>query len=181
METMGDLELFLNDESVTLPILIKAALAHVQFETIPLLYLSLYFKTHRHPYYDHLQSVRETGNWEAWITFFLEGVIETAGQAVDTARTVLNQFAVDQRTIATSGRSTGAIVTVFSYLQRHPIATATSIKSSTGLSLPTILRALTTLSDLKMVHEITGKGRHKIFAYQDYLDILNQGTEPLGR
>lgn len=116
---MGDLELFLHDDSVTLPILIKAALAHVQFETIPLLYLSLYFKTHRHPYYDHLQSVRETGNWEAWITFFLEGVIETAGQAVDTARTVLNQFAVDQRTIATSGRSTGAIVTVFSYLQRH--------------------------------------------------------------
>ena len=72
---MGDLELFLNDESVTLPILIKAALAHVQFETIPLLYLSLYFKTHRHPYYDHLQSVRETGNWTI-VTHYLKSAYD---------------------------------------------------------------------------------------------------------
>ncbi len=206
MEGLDNLEKFLHDETVHLPILIKAALAHVQFETIhpfldgngrlgrllitfilcvegilkqPLLYLSLYLKSNRDAYYGHLQSVRETGDWEAWIKFFLTGVIETAQQATETAQSIIALFARDRGTIESSGKSTAAILTIHAYLQQHPIATTTRIKENTKLSLPTILRSLTALENLKIVKEITGKGRHKVFVYDQYLAHLSKGTEPL--
>lgn len=206
MEGLDNLEKFLHDETIHLPILIKAALAHVQFETIhpfldgngrlgrllitfmlcvegilkqPLLYLSLYLKSNRDAYYGHLQSVRETGDWESWIKFFLTGVIETAQQATETAQSIIVLFAQDRRAIEDSGKSTAAILTIHAYLQHHPIATTTRIKESTNLSLPTILRSLTALEDLGIVKEITGKDRHKIFVYDQYLAILSKGTEPL--
>ena len=133
MECLGSLENFLHDDTVRLPALVKAALVHAQFETIhpfldgngrvgrllitlilcaygilkePLLYLSLYFKVNRRAYYDHLQSVRETGDWEAWIEFFLQGVVETAGQATKTAKAVTGLFERDKARIEKSGKST---------------------------------------------------------------------------
>ncbi len=205
METLGDLEQFLNDESIQLPVLIKAALAHVQFETIhpfldgngrlgrllitfilceggvlkePLLYLSLYLKTNRQKYYDHLQSVRETGAWEAWIKFFLTGVIETAHQATETAQAIIKLFNADRLQIEKSGRSTATILTLHAYLQRYPISNTTKIKKTCGLALPSIMRALKTMEELGIVKEITGKERHKVFVYLEYLNILNKGTEP---
>ena len=126
MPALNDFELFLHDDTVQLPILVRAALAHVQFETLhpfldgngrigrllitlmlcsvgtisePLLYLSLYFKKHRQAYYDHLQSVRETGAWEDWINFFLDGVVHTAEQASLTAMETLKLFAKDEARI----------------------------------------------------------------------------------
>ncbi len=204
MECLDHFEKFLHDDNVKLPALIKAALAHVQFETIhpfldgngrlgrllitfilciedvlkePMLYLSLYLKTNRQAYYDHLQSVRETGNWEAWIEFFLQGVIETANQATETAKAILELFQHNQKLIEGSEKSTAATVAVHSYLQAHPIANTTRIKDACGHSLSTILRSLTTLENLGIVQETTGKERHKIFAYRDYLDILNRGAE----
>ncbi len=204
MECLDQFEKFLHDENVKLPALIKAALAHVQFETIhpfldgngrlgrllitfilciegvlkePMLYLSLYLKTNRQAYYDHLQSVRETGNWEAWIEFFLQGVIETANQATETAKAILDLFQHNQKLIEGSEKSTAATVAVHSYLQAHPIANTTKIKEACGHSLSTILRSLTTLENLGIVKETTGKERHKIFVYRDYLDILNRGAE----
>lgn len=206
MEGLDNLEKFLHDETIRLPILIKAALAHVQFETIhpfldgngrlgrllitfilciegilkqPLLYLSLYLKSNRDAYYDHLQSVRETGDWEAWIKFFLKGVIETAQQATETAQSIIALFAQDRAALENSGKSTAAILTIHAYLQQHPIATTTKIKDSTGLSLPTVLRSLTALENLNIVKEVTGKDRHKIFIYDQYLALLSKGTEPL--
>lgn len=206
MESLDNLEKFLHDDNVRLPILIKAALAHVQFETIhpfldgngrlgrllitfilcvegilkqPLLYLSLYLKSNREAYYNHLQSVRETGDWEAWIKFFLTGIIETAEQATETAQSIICLFSQDRNTIDVSGKSTAAVFTIHTYLQQHPIATTTKIKDSTNLSLPTILRSLTVLDSLGIVKEITGKDRHKIFVYDKYLALLNKGTEPL--
>ncbi|MGH1352645.1 MAG: Fic family protein [Methyloligellaceae bacterium] len=204
MQCLDQFEKFLHDENVKLPALIKAALAHVQFETIhpfldgngrlgrllitfilciegvlkePMLYLSLYLKTNRQAYYDHLQSVRETGNWEAWIEFFLQGVIETANQATETAKAILDLFQHNQKLIEGSEKSTAATVAVHSYLQAHPIANTTKIKEACGHSLSTILRSLATLENLGIVKETTGKERHKIFVYRDYLDILNRGAE----
>ena len=206
MQTLGDLENFLNDENIKLPVLIKAALAHVQFETIhpfldgngrlgrllitfilcgegvlkePLLYLSLYLKANRQQYYDHLQLVRETGDWEGWIKFFLTGVIETANQATETAQAIIKLFNKDRTMIEKSGRSTATILTLHTYLQRNPISNTTKMKKTCGLALPSIMRALKTLEELGIVKEITGKERHKVFVYNEYLDILSKGTEPL--
>jgi len=206
MECLDLFEKFLHDDTIKLPALIKAALAHVQFETIhpfldgngrlgrllitfilcteavlkePLLYLSLYFKANRQAYYDHLQSVRETGDWEAWVEFFLTGVIDTAEQATETAQAIVALFNDDRICIEKSGKSTAAVLTIHAYLQQQPISNTTSIRKKTGLSQPTVMRSLSTLSSLGIVDEITGKERHKLFAYDRYLDILKQGTEPL--
>lgn len=206
MECLDKFEKFLHDDKIKLPILIKAALAHVQFETIhpfldgngrlgrllitfmlyvdgllkePLLYLSLYFKAHRAAYYDHLQSVRETGNWEAWIAFFLNGVIDTANQATDAAQRIIKLFNADLMQINDSGQSTTATLLIYNFLKLHPLANTEKIKKATGVSLPTILRSLSILSDLNIIKEITGKPRHKVFAYKEYLKILSQGTDPL--
>lgn len=204
MECLGAFETFLHDDTIKLPALVKAALAHVQFETIhpfldgngrlgrllitfilhlegvlkePLLYLSLYFKANRQAYYDHLQSVRETGDWEGWIEFFLTGVIETATQAASTARDIMALFDKDRAHIQTSGRSSAGVLSVHQFLQNTPIADTTKIKEGCSLSLPTVLRALAALEALGIVGEITGKERNRIYAYRDYLGILTKGTE----
>ncbi|MDR1982526.1 MAG: Fic family protein [Holosporaceae bacterium] len=204
MECLDNFEKFLHDDTLHLPILIKAALAHVQFETIhpfldgngrlgrllitfmlclegiikqPILYLSLYLKSNRDAYYGHLQSVRETGDWESWIKFFLTGIIETAQQATETAQSIIALFAKDYSVIENSGKSSAAIFTIYDYLKQYPIANTKKIKESIKLSLPTILRSLAILENLKIIKEITGKDRHKIFVYDQYLAIINSGTE----
>ncbi|WP_010304019.1 Fic family protein [Candidatus Odyssella thessalonicensis] len=208
MDTLGQFERFLHDEPINLPALVKAALAHVQFETIhpfldgngrlgrllitfilchegilqqPLLYLSLYFKVNRTAYYEHLQRVRETGEWEDWIVFFLKGVIETANQATATAQAIIKIFNKDRATIEESHKSTATILMIYSYLQQHPITTTTAIKQACNLSLPTVIRSLTSLEGMGIVKEVTGKERHKIFVYSEYLEVLNKGTEPYSR
>lgn len=202
MECLDSFEKFFHDESITLPILIKAALAHVQFETIhpfldgngrlgrllitfmlcqdgilkePLLYLSLYFKTHRDDYYALLQSVRENGDWEAWVEFFLTGVIETSNQATLTAKRILELFERDNKNINVSGKPTGAVLAIHNYLRANPITSTTKIKEACNISLPTVLRSLSSLEKLGIVREVTGKERHKIFVYNNYIDILNSG------
>jgi len=205
-ETLDAFEKFLHDETIALPALIKAALAHVQFETIhpfldgngrlgrllitlmlcvdgvlrePMLYLSLYLKANRQTYYELLQSVRETGDWESWIQFFLIGVAETAQQASETAQAIVALFRRDNEKIVAATSATATMATVHGYLQRHPVTTTTRIKEACGVSLPTVLRSLATLEELGIVHETTGKGRNKRYVYQDYLEILSRGTEPL--
>ncbi|MEJ0062369.1 MAG: Fic family protein [Alphaproteobacteria bacterium] len=208
MDTLGQFEKFLHDEKTPLPALIKAALAHVQFETIhpfldgngrlgrllitfilcvegvlktPLLYLSLYLKANRQAYYDHLQAVRETGDWESWIKFFLTGVAETATQAAETAQAIIALFGKDKERIIEADKSAASVLAVHAYLQRHPVATTAKIRTACNVSLPTALRALGVLEELGIVREMTGKERHKVFSYQAYLDILNQGTRPFDR
>jgi Fic family protein len=205
MGVLGDFEKFFHDDKQKLPPLIKAALAHVQFETIhpfldgngrlgrllitfilcvegvlkePLLYLSLYFKTNRQAYYDHLQSVRETGDWETWIKFFLNGVIFTANQANETAQAILQLFNKDRTSIEKYAKATTTDLTIHTYFQRHLISNTSKIKETCQISLPTVMRSLATLENLGIIKEITGKERHKIFVYQEYLDVLNKGTEP---
>jgi len=207
-EALDSFEKFLHDDKVKLPVLIRAALAHLQFETIhpfldgngrlgrllitfilcvdgilkePLLYLSLYLKANRQTYYDHLQKVRETGDWESWIAFFLRGVTETATQATEAARSVLVLFEKDRSAIEKSGKTAAAVITVYTALQRSPVTNTTRLRELTGKSLPTILRAITTLEELGIVKEVSGKERHRVFVYSEYLAILSRGTEPLVR
>jgi Fic family protein len=202
MDLLGALETFLHNEKI--PTLVKAALAHHQFETIhpfldgngrlgrllitfilcaegimhePMLYLSLYFKMDRQSYYDHLQLVRETGDWEEWIQFFLKGVITTANQAITTAQMILKIFTEDRKKIEEKGKPSSSTMIVHHYLQRHPITEAKKIVGACKISLPTANKSLRHLSDLGIVKEVTGKARNKIFVYQNYLDILNEDTQ----
>jgi Fic family protein len=186
--------------------LLKAALAHVQFETIhpfldgngrvgrllialvlhhdgvlrqPLLYLSIYFKQHRTEYYRLLDSVRHTGDWEHWLDFFLEGVEQTAAGAVDTAHRLLALFRDDTARIQTLGRSAANTLRVFDALRRRPLARIDALATQTGIAFPTAARAIEALERLGIVREITGRKRERVFAYAHYLDILNEGAQPL--
>lgn len=200
MELLGDLENFIHDDKIKLPTLIKAALVHVQFETIhpfldgngrlgrllitfilcvdglltkPLLYLSLFFKEHREKYYEHLQSVRETGDWESWIQFFLQGVIETAQQAVSTAQKIVNLFADDRKKIENLGRPAVSALIVHHYMEKHSIIDIANIAKHCKMTIPTVSKSLKHMEELGIIKEITGKERHKIYVYKKYLDILN--------
>lgn len=199
IDVLGAFERFLHDDKINLPTLFKVALAHVQFETIhpfldgngrllitftlcaegilkePLLYLNLYFKANRQDYYDHLQTVREHGDWEEWIEFFLKGVIYTANQAVETAQQIVNLFNKHRVSIESSGKSTTTILSIHHYFQQYPVSNTGKIKLHCNISLPTVLRSLKTLSELSIIEEVTGKERNYI--YREYIDILNKGTE----
>jgi Fic family protein len=205
---LGDFEKFLHDRRHRLPVLVKVALAHVQFESIhpfldgngrlgrlliplmlcvdgairsPLLYLSLYFKTHRQLYYDHLTLVRETGDWEEWLSFFLKGVIETADEATETARKITTLFKVNDRKIKELGKVSGSVLRLHSYLQKQPVSDTGNAVRGSGLTLPTVIRAFEELEKLGLVRETTGRERKRLYAYVAYLALLNQGTEPLKR
>lgn len=189
---MGELEKFIHQQQLHMQVLIKAALIHVQFETIhpfldgngrlgcllttlllcaenilhePLLYLSLYFKQHRDTYYDLLQRVRTEGDWESWLQFFLTGVYETARQAVQTSRQILELFQHDQRRIEELGRSTGSTLRVFKLLQSFPVVSITRASLETKISVPTVTAAFIRLQQLEIVREITSKRRDKLFSY----------------
>ena len=205
---MGKLELFLHDQPEPTPVLLKAALAHVQFETIhpfldgngrlgrllitlllceqkvlrePMLYLSLYFKTHRQYYYELLNRVRLTGDWEAWLDFFAEAVIVTASQAVETAQQLLDLSNRDQARIAGLGRAAASTHQVHQALLSHPIATVSSLTEKTGITPATVNKALVHLQPLGIVRELTEQKRNRIFSYARYVEIMNQGTELPGR
>ncbi len=203
---MGALEKFLHDDPVRTPVLQKAALAHVQFETIhpfldgngrlgrllitlllcaeevlsePVLYLSLYFKTYRDEYYEQLQRVRTIGDWEGWMRFFMEGVLRTANQAVDAARNILHLFDEDRGRINTIGRTAGSALRVHDWLQKQPLTNVSKAAKALGLSYNTATSAMQNLEQLGIVREITGKQRDRIYLYDRYLAILEEGAEPL--
>ena len=205
-ECMSNLEKFLHDQPTRTPVLIKAALAHVQFETIhpfldgngrlgrllvtlilcaegalaqPLLYLSLFFKQHRQEYYDRLDAVRLKGDWLGWLRFFLEGVEQTAQQAADTAGRILKLFDEDHRKIENLGRKAGSVHLVHDLLQRHPITTISNATQRLSMTTPTVGSAIESLETLGIVREITGKQRDRIYVYDPYVKILDEGTQPL--
>jgi Fic family protein len=203
LECMGALEKFLHNDPVTTRPLLKAALAHVQFETIhpfldgngrlgrllitfilcaegvlsqPLLYLSLHFKRHRETYYELLQDVRLTGDWEKWLTFFLTGVIETSREAVSSARRLLDLFQADRLRLQSEAASVLRLHEVF---QIHPVLSANAAADLIKASQPTVNMAFKKLTALGLVHEITGGNYGRLYAYTSYLEILNEDGEPL--
>lgn len=200
------LEQFMHEDESRLPALIKAGLLHVQFETIhpfldgngrigrllvtlylcvndvlrkPLLYLSLYLKTHRNDYYRLLQEVRERGAWEAWLDFFLAGVADTANQAFDAATRIVDLFKEDRERITAGSDRAGSALRVHDLFQQNPFLTANQLVERTGLSAPTVNAVLSDLERLGAVEEITGRRRGRVFSYSRYLAILSEGTEPL--
>jgi Fic family protein len=143
----------------------------------PMLYFSIYFKTHRQYYYELLNNVRLTGDWEAWLDFFAEAVIVTAGQAVETAQQLLDLAKQDRDKINGLGRAAASALQVHRALMEHPIATAGSLVQKTGLTAATINKALGHLEHLGIVNELTAQKRNRLFSYAGYIEIMSRGTE----
>jgi len=203
-DCMASLEGFLHAEDDGLPVLVRAGLAHVQFETIhpfldgngrvgrlivtfllchagvlhePLLYLSLYLKQRRAEYYALLDQVRRDGDWESWLAFFLTGVRVTAEGAAETAQRLVAMFRNDRAKIEPTGRRAGSALRVHEALKARPILSLSAICERTGLSFPAASSGMDLLSELRIAQELTGKRRNRLFVYQPYLAILNEGTE----
>ena len=198
----SELERFINDVPDTTDPLIKAALTHVQFETIhpfmdgngrigrmliplilveakvlnePLLYLSVFFKKHRQTYYERLNQVRLTGDWEAWLLFFVDAVAETANQAVNTAKQLNELRQKDKTSLIVLGRQAGSANQVIDALFEHPIVSINKLIELTGLTAATLGKVLDVLEkQLGIVKEMTGQKRNRVYAYTAYIQILNQ-------
>ena len=198
----ADLERFINDVPEATEPLIKAALSHVQFETIhpfmdgngrigrlliplilvkagvikePLLYLSVFFKKHRQIYYEHLNQVRLSGDWEAWLLFFIDAVAETANQAVAMAQQLNQLRHEDKARVAKLRRQAGSASQIINALFQQPIASINKLIELTGLTAATIGKLLHLLEhEMGIVKEITGQKRNRAFAYVRYIEILNQ-------
>jgi Fic family protein len=200
---LDNLERFLHDEDGPTPPVIKAGLAHAQFETIhpfldgngrvgrllvslllvvdgvlsqPFLYLSLYLREHRADYYDALQRVRTHGDWEGWLRFFLIGVEAVANQAADTVTALVTLFDRDRTRIQTLGRATGSALQVYDVLRRRIVVSIPGVAREAGVTWPTAKAALERLRTLEIVAESTGRQRDRLYTYTLQLEILNRGT-----
>lgn len=201
---MGDLEKFFHEGTDRFSTLVRVALVHAQFETVhpfldgngrlgrllvalllvaegvlsvPLLYLSLYFKTHRQEYYDLLQNVRLEGTWEEWLVFFFRAVEQTAQQAVNTADSIVRLFAADRTKLDSLGRGKGSALQVHRLLERKAMITIPSAATNLGLSQPTVAKAIAELQRLGVAAESTGRTWKKIYIYSEYLRLLNEGMD----
>jgi Fic family protein len=204
-DAMADLERFLNDVPTPTPVLIKAALAHAQFETIhpfldgngrlgrllitltlvtegvlrqPLLYLSLYLKRHRDVYYDHLQRVRTEGDWESWLRFFLDGIIDVANSTTQTTADLVAMIERDRQRVQQLGRASLTASRVHDHLTRVIVARPGEIAKSLKLSEPPVYQAIARLEETGILREVTGRQRGRLYAYDEYVSLLNQGTSP---
>ena len=123
--------------------------------------------------------MRDRGDWEAWLEFFLEGIAETSRQAADTARELHDLFEADRRRIERLGRPATSALRVHRRLQRNPLVAIGDAARDLHLSPPTVANAVRRLESLGILRETTGKQRGRLFVYSAYLDILNRGTESL--
>jgi Fic family protein len=200
---LGALEQFLHTET-QLPLLIKIGLAHAQFETIhpfldgngrvgrlliafllceqqvllkPVLYLSHYFKKHRIEYYERLQAVRDHGAWEAWLKFFLTGVVEVSGQATETARAIL-RLREDHRKAVTEhfGRTAGNGHKLLEHLYQHPILSVNEVQELIGTTYPAANDLVARMVDLEILEEVTGQARNRRFRYSPYIRLFHEET-----
>lgn len=205
-QCIADLEKFVHDRLERTSSFIKAALSHVQFESIhpfldgngrigrllitlilcaegvltePLLYLSLYFKQHRSDYYELLNRVRTVGDWETWIEFFSGGVNETADSAVTTAKRLSELIASDRQKLQLLGRPAGSALRVHQALVEKPVLTIPQAAEAAHLTFPAVTQALKRLEHAGIVQELTGRHRNRVFAYRQYVEILGEGTKPL--
>jgi Fic family protein len=206
LPAMGALEKFLHDEPIRTPVLVKAALSHAQFETIhpfldgngrvgrllvtlllcaeehrvlsrPLLYLSLYLKRNRDEYYTRLQRVRTHGEWEEWLAFFLEGVIDVSRSATETTQRIVSLVGIDRQRVLTLGRAAGSASRLHEIAVSDVVFTIPGASKRLELSGVSIGKAAGHLEELGIVQEVTGRTRNKIYVYRKYLDILQEGTQ----
>jgi Fic family protein len=199
LQSLDNLEKFLHSPQ-PIPTLIKVGLAHAQFETIhpfldgngrtgrllitfllceqnilqrPLLYISHYFKKYRSEYYDRLQAIRESGNWEGWLKFFLRGVYEVAQEAAATARKIVNLKEEHRQLVLNKmGRKSGNAIALLESLYFRPIFNVEHAEGITSLSYPNANALIKALSDMGLVEEITGQKRNRAFSYAPYLAVF---------
>jgi Fic family protein len=203
---LSDLDRWLHTDKQTLPPLVRAGLAHVQFETIhpfldgngrigrlliallvehwglmdqPLLYLSLAFKRHRAAYYERLAAVRTTGDWEGWTAFFLACVIEAAEDGIQAATRIFKLLDGDRRRITAHPKATVSALRLFEILPEHPLVTLAMVTEQLQTNKPTATRTIQTLEAAGILHETTGKARDRMYAYKKYLAVLGEDTEAL--
>jgi Fic family protein len=201
LDCMGQLESFLHLEESPLPLLVRAGLVHAQFETIhpfldgngrvgrllitfmlcakevlrePILYLSLFFKTHRRLYYDQLNETRENEGWTAWMDFFLQGVRDTANQAARTATNIDKLFRTDKEKIEHFGRGAASAMLIYRHAQVNPLFSIKSAAREMKVSFPTASAAVARMLEADILRESSGKRRDRLFLYSKYLDVLNQ-------
>lgn len=198
-EYMSNLENYINNDNI--PVLLRAAVAHVQFETIhpfldgngrigrlliililfshgmlktPLLYISLYFKERRFEYYKQLNDVREKGSWEDWVNFFLNGVIEVSQQAISVIQKTTKFFEDCEEKISKMGRQRFSAEQIFEYLKKHPVTFAPHAAGDLKISVPTARTALETLAKHKIITVTNADRKQKIYTFQKYMDLLNE-------
>lgn len=204
IEGLSDLEKFIHDDKQDISTILKAGLVHLQFETLhpfldgngrvgrlliilimisegmlsqPLLYISLFLKSHRQRYYELLNNVRKEGDWESWLIFFAEAIEVSATSAVGSAEQLVDRAKVDAAIIDKQGRSRINLTKVHKFFLQRPISNSSVLKDATVLAPATIQTALKKLCDLNILSEITGKKRDRVYAYKAYIDILNEGSE----
>jgi Fic family protein len=199
LQSLDNLEKFLHNPQ-PMPTLIKVGLAHAQFETIhpfldgngrtgrllitfllceqnilqrPLLYISYYLKKYRTEYYDRLQAIRDDGNWEGWLKFFLRGVYEVAQEAAATARKIVNLKEEHRQLVLNKmGRKSGNAIALLESLYFRPIFTVEHAAAITNLSYPNANTLIKDLSDIGLLQEITGQKRNRAFSYAPYLTVF---------
>jgi Fic family protein len=205
MPALDNLEKFLQDHTTRTPVLIKAALAHAQFETIhpfldgngrvgrllitfllcaeqalrePYLYLSLYLKTNRSAYYDALQQIRTAGDWERWLRFFFKGVVDVSQQAVETTQSLLSLFARDRERLHSElgARRALTALRVHDVLMKRAVTSIPLAAAATGLTAPTVSSAMEGLQKLGIVREMTARQRNRQFLYSEYFRTLDEGV-----
>lgn len=205
---LSELDQFLHDDA-QLPLLIKIGLAHARFETIhpfldgngrvgrllitlllceqrvlvsPVLYLSYYFKRHRQQYYDHLQAVRDTGDWEGWLKFFLNGVVEVSMQATQIVRRILGLREEHRRAISRQlGRAAGSAHRVLEHLYAHPIVSVGDVQALIGTTYPAANALVARMVDMGILQEITGQARNRKFRYEPYVQLFSEGDAAAGQ
>jgi Fic family protein len=204
IECMGKLELFIHNHPEKVPIIAKLALAHLQFETIhpfldgngrlgrlmiplllysekilkePILYISYYFKAHRQRYYDLFNETRLTGNWETWLEFFTDAIVESAHQAIDTADRLLKMAERDRQRVSELKWTSGSVHLIHQALMERPLVTPKWLQEKTLLANTTVNSSLLKLEKLGIIKEITGRRRNRLYSYTEYVRILDEGTE----
>lgn len=203
MPALGAMEKFMHGDPVEMPALLKAGMVHAQFETIhpflygngrvgrllipfimisegaisqPVLYLSLYFKKHQSAYYEALQGVRTHGDWETWITFYLEGVEEVSTQAAGMANKLVAMFEKHRNEIKRLGRAAGTALALHDAFKKRCFLSIPSAQKILGSTFPATNDAMNNLVKLGFVKEITGRKRNRVFSYEPYLKALQEGS-----
>ena len=200
-ELLADMERFIHDTATDLPPLVKVALIHAQFETIhpfldgngrigrllitalfeywgvlsePLLYVSAYLKQHQAEYYRRLSAIRTDGDWESWVTFFLEGVASAAGDAEKTIIEVASLLASDRKRLLQSLKAGPTSYRLFEMLPVMPRFTIEHVRQQLGTSFPTATAAVKVLVDLGIAVEMTGQKKNRSYSYQAYVELLSR-------
>ena len=206
-QDLSELERFVHDDT-ELPLLLKIGLVHAQFETIhpfldgngrigrllitfllceqqvllkPVLYLSYFFKRYRQQYYEELQSVRDRGTWEKWLTFFLRGIVEVSAQATDTVRRILALREAHRRAITdTFGRAAGNGHRVLDHLYEKPIVLVADVQGLTGTTYAAANNLVARLVNCGILQEFTGRSRNRMFIFRPYVNLFNETEVCLG-